>query len=164
MHGALDSGLPDAAVAASARSGGRRRSPTVGNWAILGPILGALLLVPFLAVAGFMLWLFAGPDIDHPRSAVDRFVRHLERNEDRAAYQSMCSKVRDRITVAQFTEGVELLGRPVSHALGHAAFDDEAGNSASMTVRLTDHSGRTTPVDLHLKNDEGWRVCDDAFG
>jgi hypothetical protein len=137
--------------------------PRSVNWPVVGLIVAALALVA-LPVGGFLLWLFGGPDIDPARSAADRFVQHLERNEDRAAYLSMCSTVQDRITLVQFSDGVERLGRPVSHSLSDAAFADEAGASAGVTARLTDRSGRITPVDLYLVHEDGWRVCSDTFG
>ncbi|WCN82215.1 hypothetical protein [Micromonospora sp. LH3U1] len=126
--------------------------------------MGAVLAVACLPVLGFLVWLYGGPDIDEPRAVADRFMQHLERNEDGTAYSLMCPEVRDRIAIGQFTEVVERLGRPVSHDVGKGGFGDEAGNSAWVTVRLTDRSGATTSMDLRLETEPGWSVCDRAFG
>ncbi|MET8350871.1 hypothetical protein [Micromonospora sp. NPDC005206] len=135
-----------------------------GPWAVAAACVVALLAAAFLPVLGFLVWMYGGPDIDEARAAADRFVQHLEQNQDDTAYRSMCSEVKDRITVEEFTEAVERLGRPVSHDLGRAGFGNEAGSSAFVTVRLTGGSGATTSVSLRLETEPDWRVCSDTFG
>ncbi|SIN32803.1 hypothetical protein SAMN04489832_5443 [Micromonospora cremea] len=135
-----------------------------GPWAVAAACVVGLLVAAIPPVLGFLVLAYGGPDIDEPRAAADRFVQHLEQNQDEAAYRSMCSQAKDRITVAEFTEAVERLGRPVSHDLGRAGFGNEAGSSAFVTVRLTDRSGATTSVSLRLETEPGWRVCSDTFG
>ncbi|WP_147458723.1 hypothetical protein [Micromonospora sp. BL4] len=135
-----------------------------GLWAVIAAGVVALLAVASIPVLGFLLWLYGGPDIDEARAAADRFVQHLEQDRDDTAYRSMCSETKDRITVGEFTEAVERLGRPVSHEIGRAGFGDEAGNSAYVTVRLTGRSGATTSVSLRIETEPAWRVCGDTFG
>ncbi|WP_422735352.1 hypothetical protein ACN263_17280 [Micromonospora sp. WMMD729] len=118
----------------------------------------AALAVP---VGGFLLWMYAGPDVDEPRAAADQFVGRLERNDDTAAHESLCHQVRARTDLAAFTAAVERLGRPVSHTMGRAVFTDEAGKSASVTVELTGRDGRTTTLKLRLESETGWQVCND---
>ncbi|MFC8299386.1 hypothetical protein [Micromonospora orduensis] len=138
------------------------RSRTV--WLIVAACVVPLVVLATLPIGILLIWGFPGPDIDGPRSAADRFVRHLERNDDVAAHRSLCPELRESITVPEFTAAVERLGRPISHALGKAGFSDEAGGSASVTVHLTGRTGRTTDVHLYLTGGSGWRVCDDMFG
>ncbi|MEH1166646.1 hypothetical protein V6V47_14800 [Micromonospora sp. CPCC 205539] len=135
-------------------------------WGIVAACVAAVLAMAFLPVLGFLVWMYGGPDIDEPRAATDQFVQHLERIEDDAAYRSMCSDVRDRITIVQFTEAVERMGRPVSHEVGKGGFSNEPGTAASVTVRVTGSSGATTSLSLRLEDEThaGWRVCDRAFG
>ncbi|NES26557.1 hypothetical protein GCE86_29105 [Micromonospora terminaliae] len=133
-------------------------------WVVVGICVAALLVVVLIPVAGFVIWVTTGPDIDEPRQAADRFVRQLERGDDAAAYASTCPEVQARITVAGFSAAVERLGRPVSHELTSAVFGDEAGGSAFVRMRLTDAAGDTTAVSLHLEADPAWRVCDDLLG
>jgi hypothetical protein len=134
------------------------------TWIVVVSVAGAALLVVLLPVFGFLVWLYAGPDIDDGRKAADRFARQLERHDDAAAYRSMCPTVRDQITIEQFTKAVDRLGRPVSHTLGRAAFNDEAGSRATVAIQLTDRVGRTTPMSLTLTSEPTWQVCDDIFG
>ncbi|PWR06540.1 hypothetical protein DKT68_22090 [Micromonospora acroterricola] len=121
--------------------------------------MAAFLLAASLPCLGFLVLAYGGPDIDEPRAAADRFVQHLERGEDDAAHRSMCSEVRDRISVVEFTQAVERRGRPVSHELGRASFGDEAGNRAHVTARLTSRSGATTSVSLSVTTEPAWSVC-----
>ncbi|MFI7607224.1 hypothetical protein ACIBTV_19075 [Micromonospora sp. NPDC049366] len=132
-------------------------------WLIVSACGALLLLLMALPVGGFLLWLYAGPDLDQPRAVADQFVQQVERNDDVAAYRSLCPDAQERTTLAEFTAEVERLGRPTSHTLGHAAFADEAGSAAFVTVELTDRTGRTTSVDLYLESDAGWQVCGDIF-
>ncbi|MGC4879121.1 hypothetical protein ACLQ26_23035 [Micromonospora sp. DT43] len=133
-------------------------------WIVAGAVILGCLGALALPVGGFLLWMYGGPDVDEPRAAADQFIGRLESNDDVAAYESQCSDVKTRTSAAAFTAAVERIGRPVSHTMGRAAFLDEPGSSAAVTVELTGRTGQTTTLDLHLESTGGWQVCDEAFG
>ncbi|MCX5065677.1 hypothetical protein OOJ91_07255 [Micromonospora lupini] len=133
-------------------------------WIVAGAVILGCLGALALPVGGFLLWMYGGPDVDEPRAAADQFVGRLESNDDAAAYESQCSDVKARTSAAAFTAAVERIGRPVSHTMGRAAFLDEPGKSAAVTVELTGRTGQTTTLDLYLESEVGWQVCDEQFG
>ncbi|MEU7841448.1 hypothetical protein AB0B39_10780 [Micromonospora sp. NPDC049114] len=133
------------------------------TWIVAGAVVVACLGALALPVGGFLLWMYAGPDVDKSRAAADQFVSRLETNDDAAAHESLCPAMREKVDLAVFTAAVERLGRPVSHTTGEAGFGNEAGTSAFVTVELTGRTGRTTTLDLHLTLGSAWHVCDDAF-
>ncbi|WP_433112753.1 Rv0361 family membrane protein [Micromonospora sp. CA-246542] len=133
------------------------------GWIVAGAVIFGCLAALALPVGGFLLWMYAGPDVDEPRAAADQFVGRLERNHDAAAHESLCQQIRARIDLAAFTAAVERIGRPVSHTMGRAAFTNEAGNSASVTVELTGRNGQTLRLDLRLESEVGWQVCDEKL-
>ncbi|MCO1594467.1 hypothetical protein M8C17_04740 [Micromonospora sp. RHAY321] len=138
--------------------------PERTGWIVAGGLLLGFLAVLGPPVVGFLFWLSTGPDPDEPRAAADDFVRHLESNADAAAYQSLCPEIRNRTTAAAFSAAVERMGRPVSHTVGRAAFRNEPGTNAGVTVRLTDRTGRTTTFHWDLDASFGWQICDEDFG
>lgn len=133
------------------------------GWIVAGAIIVGCLAALALPVGGFLLWMYAGPDVDEPRAAADQFVGRLERNDDAAAHESLCQQIRARTDLAAFTSAVERIGRPVSHTMGRAGFTDEPGKSASVTVELTGRDGRITTLNLLLESEAGWQVCNDEF-
>ncbi|MCF0091463.1 hypothetical protein [Micromonospora sp. MH99] len=135
------------------------------TWIVAGAVVVACLGALALPVGGFLLWMYAGPDVDEPRAAADQFVSRLESNDDAAAHESLCREIKARTDLAAFTAAVERLGRPVSHTMVRAAFGDEAGSSAFVTVELTGRTGETRTLDLYLESETGWQVCDQkVFG
>ncbi|MFY1616010.1 hypothetical protein [Micromonospora sp. WMMD736] len=135
------------------------------GWIVAGAIIVGCLAALALPVGGFLLWMYAGPDVDEPRAAADQFVGRLERNDDAAAHESLCRQIQTRTDLRAFTAAVERIGRPVSHTMGRAGFTDEPGKSASVTVELTGRDGRTTTLELRLESEAGWQVCnEELFG
>jgi hypothetical protein len=132
---------------------------------LVGLGIGALVLVVLLPVAGFLLWLYAGPDIEEPRAVAEQFLRHVEAGDDPAAYGLLCAAIRQRTTAEAFTAAVERPARPASHTLGRATFVDEAGGAASVEARLADRAGGVRTISIRLEDTAaGWRVCGDPFG
>jgi hypothetical protein len=141
-----------------ARGGGRTGT-------VVALVVGAAALAVLAPLAGLFLWLYGGPDVDEPRAVAEQFLRHVEAGDDGAAYQLLCARTQQRITVEAFTEAVQRPARPASHTLGRAAFHDEPGNRASVDADLTDRTGAVRSISLALdRTGEGWRICDDNFG
>ena len=125
-------------------------------WVIVG-VAAVSLLCP---VTGFLLWMFAGPDLDEPRAAVESYLVRVESGDDAAAYASLCASTRSTATAAQFTEVVLRSTRPVSHRITRVTFSNEAGTQASVTVELTNQAGTVRSVRLTADDEDGaWQVC-----
>ncbi|CCH19521.1 Protein of unknown function [Micromonospora lupini str. Lupac 08] len=133
-------------------------------WIVAGAVIVGCLGALALPVGGFLLWMYGGPDLDEARATADQFVRRLESNDDATAYESQCRRVKERVDLVAFTAAVERIGRPVSHTMGRAAFLDEPGTSAGVTVEVTGRTGQITTLELYLESEVGWQVCGKTFG
>ena len=136
-----------------------------GGWsATTWLVVGLAVTAALCPVAGFLLWLFAGPDLDEPRAAVDTFLGRLEAGDDAAAYASLCARTKAATTAAEFAEAVRALPRPASHRTTDASFSNEAGTSAWVQVALTDRAAAVRQLSFKVDDeDRAWRVCGDPF-
>ncbi|MBM2616474.1 hypothetical protein JIG36_12995 [Actinoplanes sp. LDG1-06] len=138
-----------------------RRSPA-SVAAVVGIL--AVLAVCAVPVFGFLVYWFAGPDLDEPKNAAAAYLQQIEARADRNAYGMLCSDLRAETTPAEFTAMLDAAPRPARHSVGRAVFLNEPGTSAGITVLLTNPTGASRALDLYLTSDKsGWHICGDTL-
>ncbi|MFD6754697.1 MULTISPECIES: Rv0361 family membrane protein [Micromonospora] len=114
------------------------------------------------AVGAYLIYRVAMDATGPVRSTVNTFAGALVERDYPTAYQQLCTRIRDRVSEADFTQqqenqpdltGHKIVGLNLSNQNGHV--------SGSATVRYTKSEGGATNQVYPLIKEEGnWRICE----